>query len=101
LPGAGPSRGEEQEGAKSSRDERIPLTQPVRDLLAEIGSNDSAYVFPGRDGVSHMTDINKQVNAIKKQPIFRRISVLCTGCGTPLPAWLFPMACRSPMCRSF
>ena len=59
-------KGEEQEGAKSSRDERIPLTQPVRELLAEIGSNDSAYVFPGRDGVSRMTDINKQVNAIKK-----------------------------------
>jgi len=25
-------KGEEQEGAKSSRDERIPLTQPVREL---------------------------------------------------------------------
>lgn len=59
-------RGEEQEGAKSSRDERIPLTQPVRELLAEIGGNDSVYVFPGRDGVSRMTDINKQVNAIKR-----------------------------------
>ena len=59
-------KGEEQEGAKINRDERIPLTQPVRELLAEIGSNDSAYVFPGRDGVSRMTDINKQVNAIKK-----------------------------------
>lgn len=59
-------KGEEQEGAKSSRDERIPLTQPVRELLAETGGNGSAYVFPGRDGVSRMTDINKQVNAIKK-----------------------------------
>ncbi|WP_300908603.1 site-specific integrase [uncultured Desulfovibrio sp.] len=59
-------KGEEQEGAKSSRDERIPLTQPVRELLAEIGGNGSAYVFPGRDGVSRMTDINKQVNAIKR-----------------------------------
>lgn len=58
-------KGEEQEGAKSSRDERIPLTRPVRELLAEIGNNGSAYVFPGRDGVSRMTDINKQVNAIK------------------------------------
>ncbi len=59
-------KGEEQEGAKSSRDERIPLTQPVRELLAEICGNGSAYVFPGRDGVSRMTDINKQVNTIKK-----------------------------------
>lgn len=58
--------GERQEGAKSSRDERIPLAQPVRDLLREVGENDSPYVFPGKDGQSRMTDINKQVNAIKK-----------------------------------
>lgn len=57
--------GEKQEGAKSNRDERIPLTQPVRDLLREVADNDSAYVFPGKDGLSRMTDINKQVNAIK------------------------------------
>ena len=57
--------GERQEGAKSSRDERIPLTQPVRDILRDVDDNDSAYVFPGKDGLSRMTDINKQVNAIK------------------------------------
>jgi integrase len=59
--------GENQEGAKSNRDERIPLSQPVRDLLREIGDNGSEYVFPGKDGLSRLTDINKQVNAIKKQ----------------------------------
>lgn len=58
--------GEGQEGAKSSRDERIPLTQPVRELLLEVDDSGSAYVFPGKDGLSRMTDINKQVNAIKK-----------------------------------
>lgn len=58
--------GEGQEGAKSHRDERIPLTQPVRELLSEIENEGSAYVFPGRDGISRMTDIHKQVNAIKK-----------------------------------
>lgn len=57
--------GEKQEGAKSNRDERIPLTQPVRDLLAEVGDNCSEYVFPGKDGHSRMIDMNKQVNAIK------------------------------------
>lgn len=57
--------GEKQEGAKSNRDERIPLTQPVRDLLAEVGDNGSEYVFPGKDGRSRMIDMNKQVNAIK------------------------------------
>ena len=58
--------GEEQEGTKSGRDERIPLSQPVRGLLQEMDENDSPYVFPGKDGVSRLTDINKQVNAIKK-----------------------------------
>ncbi|MEG6502179.1 MULTISPECIES: tyrosine-type recombinase/integrase [unclassified Desulfovibrio] len=57
--------GEKQEGAKSNRDERIPLTQPVKDLLAEVGDNGSEYVFPGKDGRSRMIDMNKQVNAIK------------------------------------
>ena len=58
--------GENQEGAKSNRDERIPLNQPTRDLLREIEDNDSEYVFPGKDGLSRLTDINKQANAIKK-----------------------------------
>lgn len=58
--------GEGQEGAKSSRDERIPLSQPVRDLLHEVERGESLYVFPGKDGFSRLTDINKQVNAIKK-----------------------------------
>ena len=40
--------GENQEGAKSNRDERIPLTQPVRDLLREIEDNDSEYLSPAR-----------------------------------------------------
>ena len=58
--------GEAQEGAKSNRDERIPLSLPVRELLQEIETNDSHYVFPGKNGVNRLTDINKQVNAIKK-----------------------------------
>jgi integrase len=58
--------GEGQEGAKSNRDERIPLSPPVRELLQEIENGDNLYVFPGKDGVSRLTDINKQVNAIKK-----------------------------------
>lgn len=58
--------GEGQEGAKSNRDERIPLSPPVRELLREVESCDSPYIFPGKDGVSRLTDINKQVNAIKK-----------------------------------
>ena len=58
--------GEAQEGAKSNRDERIPLSPSVYELLQEIEANDSLYVFPGKNGVSRLTDINKQVNAIKK-----------------------------------
>lgn len=59
--------GENQEGAKSNRGERIPLNQPVRDLLREIEGNGSEYLFPGKDGLSRLTDINKQANAIKKE----------------------------------
>lgn len=58
--------GEAQEGAKSNRDERIPLSLPVRELLQEVERGESLYVFPGKDGVHRLTDINKQVNAIKK-----------------------------------
>lgn len=58
--------GEGQEGAKSSQDERIPLSQLVRELLQEVERGESLYVFPGKDGVSRLTDINKQVNTIKK-----------------------------------
>ena len=58
--------GEKQEGAKSSRNERIPLTDPVRNLLKEIDLGDGPYVFPGKDGVSRLTDISNQVNTIKK-----------------------------------
>ena len=58
--------GEKQEGAKSHRNERIPLTVPVRNLLKEIDLGDGPYVFPGKDGVSRLTDISNQVNTIKK-----------------------------------
>lgn len=58
--------GEKQEGAKSNRDERIPLTVPVRELLQNIDKHGSEYLFPGKDGQSRMTDITKQVNIIKK-----------------------------------
>ena len=57
--------GEKQQGAKSNHDERIPLTHPVRELLHVVDDNGSEYVFPGKDGKSRMTDITKQVNAIK------------------------------------
>lgn len=58
--------GDNQEGAKSSKDEKIPLSSSVRELLASI-DNHSEYVFPGRDGIDRLKDITKQVNAIKKE----------------------------------
>jgi len=58
--------GEKQEGAKSNRDERIPLSQPVRDLLKEVEMSEGVYVFPGKDGVSRLTSINKFANGIKE-----------------------------------
>ncbi len=59
-------KGDEQEGAKSNRDERIPLSLKVREILQSIDVADSPYVFPGRGGKGHVTDIIKEVNKIKK-----------------------------------
>jgi integrase/GNAT superfamily N-acetyltransferase len=58
--------GERQEGAKSNRDERIPLSQLVRELLGKVEHGEGPYVFPGRDGKSRLTDVSNQVNTIKK-----------------------------------
>lgn len=58
--------GEGQSGAKSGKDEVIPLSEAVSAFLKSIERGDCPYVFPGRDGVSQLTDINKQVNRIKK-----------------------------------
>lgn len=58
--------GEGQSGAKSGKDEIIPLSEAVCAFLGSIERSESPYVFPGRDGVSQLTDINKQVNRIKR-----------------------------------
>lgn len=58
--------GEKQEGAKSNRDERIPLSPPVRELLGKVERSEGPYVFPASDGKSRLTDISNQVNTIKK-----------------------------------
>lgn len=58
--------GEGQTGAKSGKNEIIPLSDAVSEFLRSIDRGESPYVFPGRDGVSQLTDINKQVNRIKR-----------------------------------
>jgi len=58
--------GERQEGAKSNRDERIPMSQPVRELLGKVERGEGSYVFTANDGKSRLTDISNQVNTIKK-----------------------------------
>jgi integrase len=49
---------------KGGQDQKIPLNQAARDLLAGHPSTGSPYVFPGRGG-NQRTDINKQVTRIK------------------------------------
>ena len=49
-----------------SRNERIPLSLPVRELLKEVRRGEGAYVFPARDINKCLTDISNQVNTIKK-----------------------------------
>ncbi|MFH1597249.1 MAG: site-specific integrase [Pseudomonadota bacterium] len=51
--------------AKSGQDEKIPLNQAARELLASHPRTGSPFVFPGRGG-GQRVDINKQVNRIKK-----------------------------------
>ncbi|MBU1230224.1 MAG: site-specific integrase [Proteobacteria bacterium] len=59
--------GEGQQGAKSGKDERIPLSGLVRELLANQEQGDSPYVFSGKGGKGHLTDITKQANRIKEE----------------------------------
>ena len=50
---------------KGGQDQKIPLNQAARDLLAGHPRTGSSYVFPGRGG-RQRTDINKQVTRIKE-----------------------------------
>ncbi len=50
---------------KGNTDQILPLNESARELLSNHPKSNSEYVFPGRDG-DKRTDINKQVNRIKK-----------------------------------
>ncbi len=51
-------------GTKGGGDQKIPLNEPARDLLARHPRGASPFVFPGRGG-RQRTDIRKQVDRIK------------------------------------
>ncbi len=51
---------------KGGVDQRIPLNAAARQVLEEHERTGSPYVFPGRGG-RQRTDINKQVNRIKRR----------------------------------
>lgn len=51
-------------GPKGGIDQKIPLNQAARELLATHPHTGSPFVFPGRGG-NQRTDINKQVTRIK------------------------------------
>ena len=50
---------------KGGQDQKIPLNQAARELLAAHPRTGSPFVFPGRGG-NQRTDINKQVTRIKE-----------------------------------
>jgi len=50
---------------KGGPDQKIPLNQAARELLAAHPRGESPYVFPGRGG-NQRVDINKQVTRIKQ-----------------------------------
>jgi integrase len=50
---------------KGGHDQKIPLNPAARELLLAHSRTGSPYIFPGRGG-NRRTDINKQVNRIKK-----------------------------------
>ncbi len=52
-------------GPKGGVDQKIPLNQAARELLAAHPRTGSPFVFPGRGG-NQRTDINKQVTRIKE-----------------------------------
>lgn len=49
---------------KGGVDQKIPLNEAAREVLANHPRTESPFVFPGRGG-RQRTDINKQVNRIK------------------------------------
>lgn len=51
---------------KAGKDQRIPLNDSARALLASVVRTDSEYVFPGRDGQERQS-IRAQVNRIKER----------------------------------
>jgi integrase len=53
-------------GPKGGQDQKIPLNQAARKLLAAYPRTGSPYVFPGRHG-GQRVDITRQVNKIKMQ----------------------------------
>lgn len=52
-------------GPKGGVDQRIPLSESARRILANHPRTDSPFVFPGRNGMQR-TDINKSLNRIKE-----------------------------------
>jgi integrase len=52
-------------GPKGGVDQKIPLNQAARELMAAHPRTGSPFVFPGRGG-NQRTDINKQVTRIKE-----------------------------------
>ncbi|ABK18178.1 tyrosine-type recombinase/integrase [Syntrophobacter fumaroxidans] len=50
---------------KGGVDQRIPLSESARRILANHPKTDSLFVFPGRNGAQR-TDINKSLNRIKE-----------------------------------
>ena len=50
--------------SKNGRAIRLPLATPAVEILDQRSNNGSAYVFPGRHGVGHLTDIRKPIKAI-------------------------------------
>lgn len=51
---------------KGGPDQKIPINGSARNLLQNHQKTDSPYVFPGKGG-KQLTDINKPINAIKKE----------------------------------
>ena len=51
---------------KGGLSQKIPLNDPVRELLTHHSRTDSPFVFPGRGG-GQRTDVRKQVDRIKRR----------------------------------
>ena len=85
--------------AKKGKTDTIPMNDQARMILSGIPHYGSPYVFPGKDPSKPRANISGFLNDIREKPDYRKTSVPCMACVTPLLRGL-PAPVRSPCTNS-